>query len=340
MNCFNDYDKKYPDLVILILDYFSSSNNIVASKDRSVSNFSEQYKVSGTNGYSYIYQPLIVDRICKKLCECGEMTCIRNDGGAGFNNNYIFFKKDANFFDKNKKKLSYYFNSKVYGFEYIYRTYKNSVIPLVWPKGDGTCAVATGFKFEGGIVTAKHCIEDVNNLQIKGYTAEELKKAKIYISDNEGLDIAFIDLNRFEEPQLFWEDGDVMQEVLVMGYPKIPAFTDFLTAEKATISSMASSRITPTVGAIAAYGEVYLAKMEAMLITAKIRGGNSGGPVINSNGCLVGVACQIPNYQGEIGDYDDLGYGIAVPVKYLRELIEKKPKVKTVPDNFFRDFDE
>ena len=57
-------------------------------------------------------------------------------------------------------------------------------------------------------------------------------------------------------------------------------------------------------------------------------------------GCLVGVACQIPNYQGEIGDYDDLGYGIAVPVKYLRELIEKKPKVKTVPDNFFRDFDE
>lgn len=125
-----------------------------------------------------------------------------------------------------------------------------------------------------------------------------------------------------------------------MGYPKIPAFTDFLTAEKATISSMASSRITPTVGAIAAYGEEYLAKMEAMLITAKIRGGNSGGPVINSNGCLVGVACQIPNYQGEIGDYDDLGYGIAVPVKYLKELIEKKPKVKTVPDNFFRDFDE
>lgn len=108
MNCFNDYDKKYPDLVILILNYFSSSNSIVASKDRSVSNFSEQYKVSGTNGYSYIYQPLIVDRICKKLCECGEMTCIRNDGGAGFDNNYIYFKKDANFLDKNKKKLSYY----------------------------------------------------------------------------------------------------------------------------------------------------------------------------------------------------------------------------------------
>ena len=39
MNCFNDYDKKYPDLVILILNYFSSSNRIVASKDRYVSNF-------------------------------------------------------------------------------------------------------------------------------------------------------------------------------------------------------------------------------------------------------------------------------------------------------------
>jgi len=32
--------------------------------------------------------------------------------------------------------------------------------------------------------------------------------------------------------------------------------------------------------------------------------------VINSNGCLVGIACQVPNYEGKIGDYDDLGYKI------------------------------
>ncbi|MBR2674794.1 MAG: hypothetical protein IKE52_04995 [Mogibacterium sp.] len=53
-----------------------------------------------------------------------------------------------------------------------------------------------------------------------------------------------------------------------MGYPRIPAFTDFLTAEKASISSKAESRITPTKGSIEAYGHEYLASLEAMLITA------------------------------------------------------------------------
>lgn len=341
MEYFDSYDQKYPDLIISILDYFEISGK-KAIGNKSVLDFCEQYKIEDENGHghSYKFQPQIVDRICKKLCECGQMSCIKNDGGLGLNNNYIYFYYKKEFFYENKERLRYYFNSMVYGFEYIYQMYKNIVIPLVWIKSNGDYAAGTGFKFGGGIVTAKHCIEDVDNLQIKGYTAEELKAAKIYVSDNPGLDLAFIDTQRLEEPQLFYEEGKVMQEVLVMGYPKIPAFTNFLTAEKATISSKALSRITPTMGAIAAYGEEYLAKMEAMLITAKIRGGNSGGPVINANGCLVGVACQIPNFAGDIGEYDDLGYGVAVPVRYLLELIEKKPILKEIPENFFRDYIE
>lgn len=335
------YDEKYPDLIIKILEYFDISNNAdlpVAKK--SVIGFCEKYQEKEGKGSSFIYQPNIVDRICRRLCECNQITCIKNDGGLGLQNNYMFILNKSDFFEKNKRQLSYYFNSMVYGFEYIYRTYKDSIVPLVWEKTNGDYAVGTGFAYLGGIVTAKHCVTDVTNLQIKGYKASELKDAKIYISDNPGLDLAFIETNRYQEPQLFCEDGEVMQDVLVMGYPKIPAFTNFLTAEKATISSKASSRITPTKGAIAAFGTEYLARIEAMLITAKIKGGNSGGPVINSNGCLVGIACQVPNYEGDIGDYDDLGYGIAVPVKYLNELIRTKPVCMDVPVDFFRDFIE
>lgn len=213
-------------------------------------------------------------------------------------------------------------------------------MPLLWEKPNRDYAAGTGFKYRGGIVTARHCIEDVSNLQIKGYKASELAQAKIYVSDNQELDIAYIFTGRLEQPILFFDDGEVMQEVLVMGYPKIPAFTQFLTVEKATISSKASARITPTRGTIAAFGTEYSASIDAMLITARIRGGNSGGPVINSNGCLVGVACQVPNYEGEVGDYDDLGYGIAVPVKYVNELIDTKPICKQVPKDYFRDFVE
>lgn len=340
-NYYANYDQKYPDMVIKILEYFDISNNSkcpVAKK--SVLGFCEQYQIKETHGSSFTYQPNIVDRICRRLCECGQMTCIKNDGGLGLQNNYMLILNKSDLFEENKRRLCYYYNSMVYGFDYIYRMYKELVVPLVWEKPNGDYAVGTGFAYLGGIVTAKHCVTDVTNLQIKGYKAIDLKDAKIYISDNPGLDIAYIETNRYKEPQLFCEEGEVMQDVLVMGYPKIPAFTDFLTAEKATISSRASARITPTKGAIAAYGTEYLAQIEAMLITAKIKGGNSGGPVINSNGCLVGVACHVPNYEGEIGDYDDLGYGIAVPVKYLNGLIETKPVCKKVPDDFFKDFIE
>ena len=154
------------------------------------------------------------------------------------------------------------------------------------------------------------------------------------------MDLAFIETGRQEEPIIFAADGEVMQEVLVMGYPKIPAFTDFLTAEKATISSKALSRLTPTSGFIAAYGYEYLAKMEAMLITARITGGNSGGPVINQNGCLVGIACQLPDSNPENGDYDDLGYGVAVPVKHLVEILGTKKRKLNLPPGFFRDWIE
>ncbi len=74
-----------------------------------------------------------------------------------------------------------------------------------------------------------------------------------------------------------------------------------------------------------------------MLITAKIRGGNSGGPIVNEEGSVVGVSCQIPNYEGDIGDYDDLGYGIVIPIKYLFEILSEK-KTMNVPHDFYREY--
>ena len=76
------YDEKYPDLIIKILEYFDISNNAdlpVAKK--SVIGFCEKYQEKEGKGSSFIYQPNIVDRICRRLCECNQITCIKNDGG-------------------------------------------------------------------------------------------------------------------------------------------------------------------------------------------------------------------------------------------------------------------
>lgn len=330
---FQDYDVLYPELVIQIIEYFELSNNMDgAAKDKSVRKFCEKY--------GFQYQPTIINRICKRLCDCNHMDCLYSGGTLGLNSNYSVILKDKTVLQSQRDRLSFYYNSMVYGFDYIYRMYKDIVVPLVWERENGDYAAGTGFCYMNGIVTAKHCVEDVTNLQIKGYKGEELKGKPIYISENEGVDLAFIETGRFANPLIFTDDGEVMQEVMVMGYPKIPAFTQFLTAEKATISSKASSRITPTRGAIAAYGYEYLSKIDAMLITARIRGGNSGGPVINQYGCLVGIACQIPDNNPMNGDYDDLGYGIAVPVSHLLEIVKKKSKQLPISDDFFKDFIE
>ena len=335
LSYFDDYDKRYPDIVIEILEFFTIDNSAYAVKDKSILKFCEFHK----DGSNYNYQPTIVSRICKRLCERGLMHCVHHDGSLGFNDNYLFLVNSKDFFN-DRELIKYYFNSMVYGFEYIYDLYKSLVVPFVWEKDDGRYSAGTGFKFLNGIVTAKHCITDVNNLQIRGYLASDLEGKKVYISDNPYCDIAFIETGEIANPVLLHETGEIMQEVLVMGYPKIPAFTDFLTAEKATISSKASSRMTPTRGSIAALGYEYLTKMDAMLITAKIRGGNSGGPVINDCGCVVGVSCHIPDYDGTNGEYDDLGYGIAVPIKNVIDIIKNKPNCIELPKGFYKDFVE
>lgn len=333
MKDYHDYDKNYPELIVDIIKYFDISHGI--DNERTILNFCIATGIQKENSIQYKYNPNVVNRICQKLCRKNQMFVLQRDGGLGLENRYATIIHDEEII--NKKSIQIYFNSLVYGFEYIYNLYKDIVVPLVWEKENGDPSLGTGFKIWGGIATARHCIEDPKTLSIKGYSVEELVNSKIYVSDNPNLDIAFIDVGRKEEISALADDGKVLQDVLTLGYPKIPTFTDFLTAEKATISSKADVRLTPTKGSITAFGTDYFAKTELMLITAKICGGNSGGPVINEEGSVVGISCRIPNYEGDIGDYDNLGYGIVVPIKYLSEIIEKKTKISVSP-NFFREY--
>ena len=62
-----------------------------------------------------------------------------------------------------------------------------------------------------------------------------------------------------------------------------------------------------------------------MLVTARIRGGNSGGPIIDSNGAVVGVAFSEPMSKG---DYDEMGYGIAYPIDLFYEMLKNPLTMK------------
>ena len=331
MNSFRNYDKLYPELVLELMEYFGAPGKI---RDKSLMGFCETHR--DLNGDPL--QPEVIDRICQRLCAKNKMSAIRTGTTLALENNYaVALNRDI--WKQSRDHLRVYFNAIVYGFEYIYDTFKNIVIPLVWEKDDGQFSIGSGFQFRNGIVTARHCIKDPRNLSIKGYTADELNRARILFHKNSNIDVAFISTGREAPQYVMSDDGKVLQEVLVLGYPRIPGFTDFLTGEKSTVSSKAEARITPTRGTVAASAPNMFSRSELLLITAKIRGGNSGGPVVNEEGSIIGVACQTPYYGEDAGDYDDLGYGVAVPMKHVLEIFED-PEDYQVPDGFFKDYVE
>lgn len=80
--------------------------------------------------------------------------------------------------------------------------------------------------------------------------------------------------------------------------------------------------MTPTFGAIAAQGNLYYPKgLPPLLITAKIRKGNSGAPLYSRNGFVVGVATVIPSGEG-LSD-DNVGYGLAYPIDVINDIIKE-----------------
>ena len=314
MKEFRDYDITIPDLVYDIVNYFRSSNNIKAPAQKSILDYCTTSKYSKSQvANGELIQPDAVRLICENLVRKQYLSCIKFGTGAmGFDANYLFLCRDDASFISKPEGLVFSLNCMAYGFPYIYALYKNDVLPVIVRDSKGDIEMGTCFRFNTGILTAKHCLE-AEEVSIKGYTAEQLKKYATFISKDSTIDLAYIELN---QPTRFVPgDANVLDEVLVMGYPKVPMFNNFCAAERAAISSI------PTRGAVASLASQYISPQVGplMLVTARIRGGNSGGPIINSNGQVVGVAFSEPMSEGK---YDEMGYGVAYPINVFGQLLD------------------
>lgn len=318
MEEFRNYDIRFPELVYDIVDYFRISNGVKEVTNKSVFDYCTSSRFNTPGPDSEMIQPNTVYKICDILTKKHLLICTRvGTGIQGFDSNYLYFPTNEEFFLKKHPAFIYRLNCLVYGFRYIYETYREKVLPIIVKK-NGDISMGTCFRFHSGILTAKHCL-DVDVVSIPGYSSEQLLKSKVFVSKEEDIDLAYIDLN--EPSFLMAEEAKVLDEVLVMGYPKIPQFFDFCAAEKATISSI------PTRGAVASLADQFISRSagKLMLVTARIRGGNSGGPVIGSNGAVVGVAFSEPMSKG---DYDEMGYGVVYPIEVFFEMLNNCTTMK------------
>ncbi|MBR3784929.1 MAG: trypsin-like peptidase domain-containing protein [Firmicutes bacterium] len=317
-----------PDVVDRIMSYFAAEEGKTLDDARSekridwlIEQLSKEYN---SDLYQYIKEFVA---LCERLCEVSPLVRFKRDEFFGSTNCYYWNGKlsdgsiytEANSTEK-ESKLRYWENA-AFGFRYIAKKYKTYVLPIIYTFLDGRQSIGTGFVLgKDYVVTARHCLEGSKSICIEGLEYDVYKDAHVYYHSNRYIDVAVICIKRIKGCGFSLKrEYKVLDSVMTMGYPKIPGFTCFQTVEEAIISSIPKERFTVTSGQVAAEAQELWSKEHLMLITAKIKSGNSGGPVINSYGECIGVVSAKAVAEG---DYDDLGYGTAVPIEFAYEIIK------------------
>ena len=213
--------------------------------------------------------------------------------------------------------------------------FEDAVRPIILNQGDkerpediGTgFVVNSNYAFDDNFyfVTARHCIPPQNRIYVPAFLPPKKPcvPENIYVPENDQIDLAVIKFV-FKEAipgreQNFWMGTpEILDEVMTMGYPPIQGFIDAIqVAEVSKISSF----LKTTEGRITGEGQHYWGgKEDHFLISARVKGGNSGGPVINKKGEVVGVIIELLKNGEEL---DKLGYGVAINVHVLKKMIEK-----------------
>ena len=66
--------------------------------------------------------------------------------------------------------------------------------------------------------------------------------------------------------------------------------------------------------------------VDYIILYARVKGGNSGGPVINRFGTVVGIIVNVLPDIKKPEKFDELGYGIAISANEIIEIIENDNK--------------
>jgi len=172
---------------------------------------------------------------------------------------------------------------------------------------------ATGFSINGGyVVTNYHVVKDANKIIVQGVNGEFAIKhsAKVECIDNNN-DLAILKLQDIEPRDipynLKFSVSDVGESIWVLGYP---------------LTATMGDEIKLTTGVISAKSG-FESNISQYQISAPLQPGNSGGPVFDSKGNVIGIVCS--QHEGT----ENVGY--AIKASCLRNLIESSLSGDVIP---------
>lgn len=266
--------------------------------------------------------------ICRKMCDDLLLRVFHDDPYSFVKNRFEGITLEScSDPEEVQRKLEYGdFDYKYRGFTYTRNCFKNSVCPIVGIKENGDEDIGTCYYIgDNRFVTAAHCVRDFVRFKVlKGDNALMLRNVKFaHGEDVERYDLAVIEVDgEIDCKPLELATPSILDDVLTMGYPRISGYDAIQIAETATIGAYQKA----AEGQILGDGFEHVMRMDSFLINARVKGGNSGSPVINREGRVVGTLVHLP-MDDQVGTdnprYDLMGYGACLPSKYVTRLLEE-----------------
>lgn len=208
------------------------------------------------------------------------------------------------------------------GFGEVASRLGHSVLPIVVEKESGDEDLGSAFLLGNAntIITARHVVENMVRLKVLGPNGSGVNIHKIFVSHDENIDIAVLLVN-FVEPNILTPlrvtKSQILEDILSIGFPPIPGFDAVRIYDKSEINSY----VRYSKGRIVSEATSYLDKQDFILFNARVKGGNSGGPILNARGLVLGMLVQIPMAADDSRKIDTLGYGVAVTNEAILEAL-------------------
>ena len=174
---------------------------------------------------------------------------------------------------------------------------------------------------KGYIATNYHVVEDAKEIQVEYFQKgiKNVYSAKVIVSDKQN-DLSIIQIKdpKFKAlpviPYVFNTSiKDVGTDVFALGYPIADVMGEEIKFTDGKISSKTGIR-----GDITVYQ-----------ISVPIQNGNSGGPLFDSKGNLVGITSSALNKEY----YASENVNYAIKISYLKNLVDVMPESITLPNN-------